>query len=103
MLVVGSQRTVVVRAVPLLMVRVGLLHTGYVGRLAGLAVVGAASMGELDEQAGTVVDGYVVLDDVHAIPDVPPDAVLPTDSHGVPDVYFLRQTAGSFAAREEQT
>lgn len=98
MLVVGCERPIKVCTIALLMMRVGLLHTGYVGRLAGLAVVGAAALGKLDEQAGTVADGDVVLDDTHTVTVNPYDTISIVNNGGVTPVDFLldlnRTTSG---------
>ena len=89
MLVVGCERPIKVCTIALLMVRVGLLHTGYVGRLASLAVVGASALGELDEQAGTVTDGDVLLDDTHTVTVNPLDTILIVNNSGIAPVDLL--------------
>ena len=88
-MVVGCDRPIKVCTIALLMMRVGLLHTGYVGRLAGLAVVGAAALGKMDEQAGTVADGDMVIDDTHTVTVNPPDAILIVNNSGITPVDLL--------------
>ena len=43
----------------------------------------------------------MVLDDVQRVADLPTDAVVPTDCHGVPDVHLLGHLDG-LAAREAE-
>ena len=86
-------------AVALLVVRVGLMHACHVGRLAGLGVVGAAALPELNRETRAVLDSYVVLDDMQRVADIPSDAVLIADSHGVADIHILRHLYG-LARRE---
>ena len=89
MLVVGCERPIKVCTISLLMMRVGLLNTGYVGRLAGLTVVGSAAMGKLDEQAGTVADGDMVLDDTHTVTANPYDTISIVNNGGVTPVDLI--------------